>query len=89
MIQDSLPRVPIITHGWSSDGSYTHLEELHHECAKDSLPRVHDAVLVGLSTWPSSLEDRSTGYDAPFSGLKREAHLHAIGMATKEIGSTG
>ena len=95
-IQDSLPRVLMVTHGQSSDSSYACLEEPHCECAEDSLPRVHDAVLVGPSSLgsphghlPLKTSVLSTGYDSPFSGLKREAYPHAVGMATKEIGSTG
>ena len=85
-----------VTHGWSSDGSYAHLEELHCERAEDSLPRVHDTVLVGPSSLGSPHGRRPlktsvllTGYDAPFSSLKREACPCVVGMAAEEIGSTG
>ena len=96
MIWNSLSRVPTVTHGQSSDGSYAHLKEPHHERAEVSLPRVPDAVLVGPSSLGSPHGHRplktgipSTGYDALLSGLKREAHPHAVGMAAKEIGSNG
>ena len=93
-IQDSLPRVPIVTHGWSSDGSYAHLKEPHHECAEGSLPRVHNTALVGPSSLgsphgchPLKTIVPSTGYDALFSSSEKRGTPSCRRCGYKKIGS--
>ena len=96
MIQDFLPRVPIVTHGWSSDGSYACLKNSTLSMPRFLFSRVPDTVLVGPSSLGSAPGRHPlktgiplTGYNALLSGLKREARPRAVGMATKEIGSNG
>ena len=91
-----LPRVPIVTCGQSSDGSYAHLKELHCENAKGSLPRVHNAVFVGPSSLcsphghsPLKTSVPSTGYDALFSSSKKRGMPLCCRRGYKEIGSIG
>ena len=91
-----LPRVPIITRGQSSDGSYARLKEPHCEHAKDSLPRVHDAVLVGPSSLgsphsrhPLKTSVPSTGYNALFSGSEKRGTPSCHRCVYKEKGSIG
>ena len=91
-----LPRVPIVTCGRSSDGSYAHLKEPYRERAKGSVPRVHDAVLVGPSSLGSSHGRRplktsvpSTGYYALFSSSEKRGMPLCRRRGYKEIGSIG